>query len=98
MHREIINAMTVDELRNYVVHQGELISSLHGVIYNQKEVINAQRQLISNLSFMYDAIISKESREHNFHQIEMAIVGNHEDLFQKQSGNVQIEDNNNGIL
>ena len=92
MHREIINMMTIDELRNYVVHQGELISSLHGVIHNQKEVIDAQKQLISNLPFMYDAISFKESREYNFHQIEMGLMDKYEDLFQKQPGNVQIED------
>ena len=98
MHREIINAMTVDELRNYVVHQEELINACQGAIQNQKEIIDIQRRLISNMPFMYDAINFKESRQYNFHQIEVAIMSKHEDLFQKQPGNVQIEDSYNGIV
>ena len=97
MHREIINAMTVDELRNYVVHQEEQINACRGVMQNQKEIIDMQRRLISNIPFMYDAISFEEHRQYNLHQIEMALMSKYEDLFEKRPGNVQMEDNN-GIV
>ena len=98
MHREIINAMTVDELRNYVVYQEEQINACRGVMQNQKEIIDMQRKLISNMPFMYDAISFEEHRQYNLHQIEMALMGKYEDLFEKRPANVQMEDCNNGIV
>lgn len=97
MCREIINTMTVDELRNYVVHLEEQISACHGVMQNQKEIIDMQRRLISNMPFMYDAISFEEHRQYNLHQIEMGLMDKYEDLFEKRPGNVQMEDNN-GIV
>lgn len=88
MHREIINAMDIDELRNYVVHQEEQISACHGVIQNQKEVIDIQRRLISNMPFMYDAIRFEESRQYNLHQLEFALTSKYEDLILQKPANV----------
>jgi hypothetical protein len=92
MHREIINAMDIDELRNYVVHLEEQISACHGVMQNQKEIIDMQRRLISNMPFMYDAIRFEEHRQYNLHQLEFALRSKYEDLILQQTGNVPTMD------
>lgn len=88
MHREIINAMDIDELRNYVVHMEEQISACHGVMQNQKEIIDMQRRLISNMPFMYDAISFEEHRQYNLHQLEFALTSKYEDLILQKPANV----------
>lgn len=84
MNRVIINAMNIDELRNYVIHQEEQLDACHGVISNQKEVIDIQRRLISEMPSMYEAINCEERRVANLSQLEIGLRHKYEDLIQKQ--------------
>lgn len=68
--REIINHMSEDELRNYVCHCERVMNATLQLCTARSEVIQSLRQVIINIEYENDSLISRNCRIDEMKAIE----------------------------
>ena len=61
MYDEIINHMTVDELRNYVRHGIDLTESVEQLWIAHRELSNSWKQIVINQEYCYDCYTKRNN-------------------------------------
>ena len=71
--REILNHMNEDELRNYVCNCERLIKATEQLCTARSEVVQSLRQVIINMEYEYDSLISRNCRIDEMKMLEDAL-------------------------
>ena len=70
MINEILNHMTVEELRNYAFHCQELLEAEDQLNFSQQQLLRDWRQVINDTEFQHDSLTKRNSRFERFKKIE----------------------------
>ena len=62
MYDEIINHMTVDELRNYVKHQSEFVEASWQLNHANQELVHYWKQIVISMEYQQDCLLKRNNR------------------------------------
>lgn len=83
MYDEIINHMTVDELRNYVKHQSEVVTS--GLQLNQanQELVHFWKQIVISMEYQQDSLLKRNNRLQELRGVEKELEQKYDEFVPK---------------
>lgn len=80
MNTEILNEMSVDELRNYICHLKKLEDRFEELNYIKDEVIECLQRLCNKQSAMYDCLAHCTAEQGKVHKIEGEMYLKYQDV------------------
>ena len=96
MYYEIVNAMDIDELRNYVTRLYEVQEKFGDLQYAQREMIDTLHRAVNNAQFAYDRKYSFEMSRRDLIMLEDRLREKYEDVLPKPQCYCTAETDSNG--
>ena len=70
MVNEVINHMTEDELRNYIVHQHRFVESSQQLNHANQELAHYWKQIVISMEYYHDSVLNRNNRLSELRGIE----------------------------
>ena len=80
---EIINHMTVDELRNYVKHQDAFVEASQRLNMANQELVHDWRQIVISMEYQHDCLLVRNNRLSELRAIERELECKYEEFMPK---------------
>ena len=83
MYDEVINHMTEDELRNYVVHQHRFIDASQQLNRANQELAHFWKQIVVSTEYYYDSLLNRNNRLSELRGIEKELEQKYDEFIPK---------------
>ena len=83
MVNEVINHMTVDELRNYVKYQDEFVQASQQLNQANQELTHFWKQLVISMEYQQDCLLKRNNRLQELRGIEKELEQKYDEFIPK---------------
>lgn len=83
MYNEVINHMTVDELRNYVKHQEEFVEVLQRLNHANQELIHFWQQIVTSMEYQQSCLLDRNDRLDKLRSLEKELEQKYDEFIPK---------------
>ena len=83
MFDEVINHMTVDELRNYVKHQEEFVEASQQLNHANQELVHSWKQIVISMEYHQDCLLKRNNRLDELRGLEKELEQKYDEFIPK---------------
>ena len=83
MYDEVINHMTVDDLRNYVKHQTEFVEASQQLNHANQELVHFWKQIVISMEYQQDCLLKRNNRLDELRGLEKELEQKYDEFIPK---------------
>lgn len=91
MYDDVINHMTVDELRNYAKHQTEFVEASQQLNSANQELVHFWKQIVTSMEYQQDCLLKRNNRLDELRGLEKELEQKYDEFIPKPMCSCEVD-------